>query len=259
MITCSNCNYNQNPYKNNFCLGCGKKLPTVFERWHRLILILWVIVVGILLFNIPERLPQLVRGKDNVSNVPNTAKELPPELDPNGVYHSEVTLADGSTGVFDIYLLDKRYVWQTGSETVVEGLGDLSDKNKWKTAFSEKLQELLRTANEIVVVGTADIRNATERENARAANRSRNLLNVVTDIRGNGQTAFNWNLGQWKGSSSVPFEEQRRLIFIEVVRRSAGADLKEGVRKALEAHQAEQPIFTDLLSSYSKSNDFEIK
>ena len=207
----------------------------------------------------PERLPHFALEKDRASNVRPTSKELPPEINANGVYHSEVFLADGSTGVFDIYVLDKKYVWATGSETVVEGLGDLSQKDKWKTAFSEKLRELLKNANEIIVVGTADIRNNTERENARAANRSRNLLNVVTEIRGNGQTAFNWNLGQWKGSSNVPFEEQRRLVFIEVVRRSAGADLKEGVRKALEEHQAEQPIFTDLLTSYSKSKDFEIR
>ncbi|MBK8809697.1 MAG: hypothetical protein IPN69_03080 [Acidobacteria bacterium] len=212
-----------------------------------------------MLFFIPERLPRLAREKDNGSNIPTTSKELPPEINPNGIYHSEVTLADGSTGAFDIYVLDKKYVWETGSESVVEGLGDLSQKNKWKTAFSERLQELLKNANEIIVVGTADIRSATERENARAGNRSRTLLNVVTEIRGNGQTAFNWNLGQWKGSRKVSFEDQRRLIFIEVVRRSAGADLKEGVRKALEEHQTAQPIFTDLLYSYSKSNAFEIR
>lgn len=111
MITCPHCNYNQNPSNNNYCLGCGKKLPTTFERWHRLILALWVIAIGIVLFVMPERLPQFALEKDRASNVRPTSKELPPEINANGVYHSEVSLADGSTGVFDIYVLDKKYVW----------------------------------------------------------------------------------------------------------------------------------------------------
>lgn len=259
MIRCFKCD-NKNPSGNYYCLKCGKRLPTFFERWHKLILGLWVVAIGFLLFMLPEYEPQLTNaGGKTKPTQSQQKKELPPEIDPNAVYRSEITMPDGSTGIFDIYLLDKRYVWATGSETIIEGLGDLSVKGAWKSLFSEQLQNLIKNANEILVVGTADIRNKTERENARAGNRSRTLLSVVTDIRENGQTAFNWNLGQWKGATSIPFEDQRRVIFIEIVRRSAGMELKDGVRRALEENQAAQPIFRDMLNSYTKSDDFEIR
>lgn len=259
MTRCSNC-YNQNPSGYSYCSRCGKILPTFFERWHRLFLAFWVIAIGFLLFILPAPEKQITTAKEEpkeISLVPR--KHLPPEIDPDAVYHSEITMPDGSTGVFDIYLLDKRYVWKTGSETVIEGLGDLSTKDKWKTAFSPQLRELIKNANEIVVIGTADIRNNAERENARAGSRSRTLLDVVTEVREKGQSSFNWNLGQWKGSTSVPFEDQRRVIFIEVVRRSKGMDLRDGVRRALEENQTAQPIFRDLLNSYTKSDEFEIR
>lgn len=260
MIKCSNCN-NNNPLGNSYCLKCGAKLPTFFERWHRLFLMLWMIVSGFLLFIIPEPEKQTAKVEDGRPKAtPSPPKKgLPPEVDPNAFYRSEVTMPDGLTGIFDIYILDKKYVWKTGSETIVKGLGDLSQKDRWKTALSDDLQTLIKNASEIIVVGTADIRSNTERENARAGNRSRTLLNIVTEIRGNGQTAFNWNLGQWKGKRSVPFEDQRRVIFIEVVKRSEGLKFKDGVRAALKNYQAAQPIFEEMLTSYSKSDDLDIR
>lgn len=259
MIKCSKCS-SDNPRENSYCARCGTRLRTFFEKWHWLFLAIWVFGVGSFLFMLPDSETQLTTAEVNPKTVSfPQEKKLPPEVDPKGVYHSEITMPDGSTGIFDIYLLDKKYVWKTGSETVIDGLGDFSVKDHWQTAFTKPLQELIKNAREIIVVGTADIRNEKERENARAGNRSRTLLNVVTEMRGNGQSAFNWNLGQWKGSTNVPFEDQRRVIFIEIVSRSKGLDLKEGVRLALEMNQAEQPIFKDLLDSYSKSEDFEIR
>lgn len=263
MFKCHNCNY-RNPASNDYCFSCGIELPTWFERLHRAFLAVWVILIGLLLFLIPDALNQSNEVKiSNLVATPAPLKNtLPVEVDPNAVYHVEVAMPDGSSGVFDIYILDKKYVWQTGSETIIEGLGNMSIKDRWKSAFSESLQELIKKAPEIVVVGTADVRSGAggeQREVSRAGRRSRTLLQVVTDIRGNGQTAFNLNLGQWKGSVDVPFEDQRRIILIGIARRSDNLILKDGLRAAFEKEQTRQPIFNDMLSSYSKSGDFEIR
>lgn len=164
MNKCPFCNKN-NPLRYSYCLDCGRKLP-FFARWHRLILMLCLAVVGFLLFIMPEPEKQIAKVNDGnppeTTPIPAPEKELPPEVE--AIHRSEVTMSDGSTGVFDIYVLDKQHVWKTGSETEIEGLGDLSIKDKWKSAFSESLIEQIKNAREIIVVGTADIRSSGDGE-----------------------------------------------------------------------------------------------
>lgn len=238
-------------------------MPSFFDKWDKITLIVvWVIACGVFLYVIEPRDQQAktVDTKHNPTPTPAKQDDTPPEINPEEVYESDVTLPDGSNGKFKIYVLSKKYVWRSGSETIIDGLGDLSVKDGWKTSLSKELQEQIKQSPEIIVVGTADVRNDnTLRENARAGNRSRTLLNVVTEMRGTEQSAFNWNLGQWKGAGSIPYEDQRRVIFIKIVSRSQGLNIKEGVYEALKEHQSSQPVFTDLLSSYSKSKDFDIR
>ena len=133
----------------------------------------------------------------------------------------------------------------------VEGLGDLTQKGA--TAFSSELQDLIMQSNEIIVVGTADVRNRVDAERERANSRTRTLFDVVTKIRGKEFSVFRWNLGQWTGSTNVSLTDQRRIILIEVKKRTKGLDLTQGVRQALEQHKTSQPIFEQILNDYSDS------
>jgi hypothetical protein len=266
MRECPKC-YQQNSFKYSYCLQCGEKLPSFFNGSHVVTLALtWVIAISIVaFFSLPEK--QIAKTKKTTSTpIPTitptttpTPEELPPEINPDETYKVQVAMPDGSTANFGIYLLSKGYVWVKESETTVKGLGNLS-KGRWITALSPELQEKIRKCPEIIVVGTADIRNKDlKRENDRAGNRSRTLYEVVTGIRGSEQTAYNWNLGQWNDSKKDDYDDQRRVIFIEVSNRTRGFDIKQGVRMALEKFQYDQPIFKDMLNSYSKSKEFDIK
>jgi hypothetical protein len=223
-----------------------------------LLLLLWLIV-GVLLLFIPRQQIELVNKPEPTQTPSPTSSPapLPPEVDPEGVYTSTITMPNGETGTFSIFLLSKRYVWVTGSKTEVEGLGDIAKKGK--SAFSPELQESIRQAPEVIVVGTADVRNEVKSENARAGDRSRTLFGVVSKIKGNEYSVFNWNLGQWRGSSDIPLAEQRRIILIKVLSRTKGMNLQYGVRQTLEEHKTTQPIFGQMLNDYSKSREIDMR
>jgi hypothetical protein len=266
MKECPKCRQ-QNSSKYRFCLQCGEELPSFFKEAHFVTLsVCWAIAFAILIyFSTPEK-QVITTAQPTPTPIPQvtatpTPNSLPPEINPEEAYHTEVELPDGSTGIFDIYMLNKEFVWLTGSHSILETEINLSRPEIWKTAFSTQLQEKIKKAKEIIVVGTADVRGQPTGQNSLAGSRSRTLLKVVSSIRGSGrqQTAFTFNLGQWKGDTDVALEDQRRVIFIEIDKRSAGLDLRVGVREALKKFQGAQPIFRDMLTSYTKSENFDIR
>ena len=166
-------------------------------------------------------------------------------------------------GIFDIMLLSKQYVWVSGSIRLVKNLGDIIAKGK--TAFSPQLTQKIIDAPEVIVIGTADETPTTVKNNPRevrrADDRSTTLYQVVLGIKDeNEQAVFKTNFGQWTNETNegVSYDDQRRIIIVEVRNRSKNLSLNEGLRRALEEYQNIQPIFRHLLNNYSRSGNFEV-
>lgn len=236
-------------------------------KYKAVILGSWIIV-GILLLLISNQTERKIINPPPTPSISPTPDKsaLPSEVSPDGVYRSSVEIK-GESGEFVIYLLDKDYVWVTGSIMEVERLGKLVEKNgnsneiKVVTPipFSSNLQNDIRNSSEVIVIGTADVRNNTEREELRANDRTQTLRQVVKEIKGNSYSVFGWSLGKWKSSENVNLSDQRRIILIRVISRTEGLDLTEGVRQALEKHKTTQPIFNQILNDYSGSITAKVK
>lgn len=197
---------------------------------------------------------------DGPSTAASEPSAMPPDVEK--VYHTDVKGKDGALlGEFDIVLLTKQHVWFTGSTRLVKGLGDITGKGK--TPFSPRLNQRILDAPEVIVIGTADavptaVRN-NPREVRRADDRSTTLYQVVSKMKDE-QAVFKTNFGQWAGGTDeqISYDDQRRIIIVEVRHRSKNLPLNEGLRQALEQYQSTQRIFYHLLNNYSKSKSFEV-
>lgn len=200
----------------------------------------------------PVELAAGEQGSQNSAQILEVEKELPPEFEGRG-YGARVTDPNGKTGEIVMGILGKRFVWESGSISNVIELGNLLVLGK--DAFTERFQTTMKKAPEVIVVGTADVKNTPKggqmREIARANDRSKILFDVVEEIREEEQTIKKLNLGQWTGPENIPLEDQRRIIFIWFKRKDKGFDLEFGVRKALETYQTAEPIFGQMLNNYS--------
>lgn len=239
-------------------------------RWRQqkaFLLALWLVVTAVLLWATLGRDDEPVEAAvPQPTATPAPARDQPEAAPPDveKVYRTRLTGPDGEVlGDFDIVLLSKRYAWVPGSRTLVKGLGDISRDGAG--ALSPQLRARIAAAPEVIGIGTADQRPLKAKnqsaEERRAADRSSTLSDLATKLRGGDeQSVFRVNFGQWSGPvlGDDSYDDQRRVIIVEVRNRSPKLDMAVGLRRALEEHQAEQRIFFHLLNYYSLSGNFEV-
>jgi hypothetical protein len=235
--------------------------------WQKVLTsIVWAVVtLALLWLTLQRSAPVEVENLPPVygpSLVASGSPAVPPDVE--SVYRTVVKDKDGTVlGQFDILLLSKQYVWVSGSTTLIKNLGDITSKGK--PPFSAQLSQRILNVPEVIVIGTADeapiaVRN-NPREVQRADDRSTTLYQVVSRMKDeNEQAVFKTNFGQWVGAAheQISYDDQRRIIIVEVRNRSRNLPMNVGLRQALEQYQNAQRIFHHLLNNYSKSRDFEV-
>ncbi|MCD9186997.1 MAG: hypothetical protein LUM44_11230 [Pyrinomonadaceae bacterium] len=192
--------------------------------------------------------------KPKPSPVVKEDEDLPPEFEK--AHTVRVTDSKGKTGEIGVGILLKGNSWETGSRTYVIGLGDLSKRGK--NAFSTEFQNKIRSYPEVIPVGTSDARKTltggqTE-EIDRSYDRLSTLFSVTKQIRNDEASIKALNLGQWdttKCPGNVSYLQQRRIIFMWLVRSDDGFNLKEGVQQALKALSPGEPIYQNMLECYT--------
>lgn len=255
------------PAQASMTTGQPKKPAAPGVLWQKVLVgIIWAVVTLVLVwFTLQRSSPvkaDYIPDVNEPERVTSSVPAVPPDVEK--VYHTEIKDHAGKVlGIFDILLLSKRHVWVSGSIRLVKNLGDITGKNK--TPFSLQLNEKIINAPEVIVIGTADEAPLAIKNNPlevrRADDRSNTLYQVVLKMKDeNEQAVFKTNFGQWTSTANeaVSYDDQRRIIIVEVRNRSTKLPLNEGLRQALEQYQHAQPIFFHLLNNYSKSRDFEV-
>ena len=258
-MICQNCQA-QNQPGTNYCRRCGIAL-TGRRRSKWIPVVVWFLSLGVLLWGTFFHAVSVINDRPSKPPI-DEEKKIPPERDKKEEKRIEERNDQGEPIGFIIKPLSKSHVWVESSETEIEGIGDISKPDGGKRLSSE-LQDELRNAKELIVVGTADIRPGRDglSENQRAGGRTRTLEQASGKIRGSESNVIAWNLGKWVGhpSFNIEFEDQRRVIFIELIRPNPRAEFESALRRALIKHENEYPIFKQLRLGYSKSDVFDIR
>lgn len=216
----------------------------------------------------PQGTPQQAK---NVEPTP-TASASPVPL-PSGVKEGGKVSgkdAHNRTAEFQIWMLNDLLSFRQGSSTQLEG-GDIQDPSKGKKLLPPGLQQAIKAAPTVIVVGTSDFtvinnkRGKTPEqllliEESRAGARSKNMAKVIAEIKdGTTENIRVMNAGKWMAeNSSTLLDDQRRAILIGATPLDEGVDLKEAFRDALE-RESSRATYADLLYRYSKSKDFDIR
>ena len=225
--------------------------------WHKCVVFaVWISMLGLLSWLTLTRQKPTIQAVAVSSNFPlEPTPEVPTPI------HIQTQNDSGQVVDFVIWPLYKNFPWVIGSDTEIENLGDVY--NKPNDIFSPELRESIRQIPEVIAVGTADIRMKKDlrSEESLAASRTRTLEWLLNRIKGDALTVFAWNLGKWIAppSQKVDYGDQRRVIVIGMKRQDKTVEFASALRKALESKKEEFPIFKQLLYSYSKSNDYDIR
>ncbi len=150
---------------------------------------------------------------------------------------------------FTVYVLSQELTWKLESVTDLEGQG---------TLLSPELTDALNRARDVLCVGTASFEGATTKEEARAAERARNLAQWVGSAIRDPQQArvFAVSAGQYRGPVEVRSANQRKAIIIITEGHADDVDLHEALSAGLRKKQEEYPIVYSLLHEYSRSGDW---
>jgi hypothetical protein len=147
---------------------------------------------------------------------------------------------------FTIYVLTDRLSWTLESTAELQGGG---------TFLSPELAASINRARDVFCVGTASVEGATPTEEARAAQRARQLAEwVKTAIGSPRQTrVFTLNAGQYRGPRELASSYQRRAVILVAGPHEDDVNMSEGLRSGLEQQQQASPLIYMLLHQYSRS------
>jgi hypothetical protein len=145
----------------------------------------------------------------------------------------------GRRGVFDIVVLKKQFLWVRGSSNELERDGEVIPiAATAKPLLDAEVRQSLKSAVDIIAVGTASEEGTPSVEVARAKRRARKTARLVYPIiKQQGTPIWTLNLGQYRTQCERCEETktswQRPFIVIGVVQKQPDLNLAEALEDAM--------------------------
>jgi hypothetical protein len=156
--------------------------------------------------------------------------------------------SQGRTADLIVHVLSQEYNWALASSTMVQHLGKDQDPDVIRKHLKQSgLERQMRIATDIIAVGTASCEGSIEEERERARARADRLLIWLResmpgfDDMEQRPDLWRLNLGKYRGecdSDGSSRIQQRRIIFLTVVKKDPGIDLEGALRNAINSSGA---------------------
>lgn len=156
--------------------------------------------------------------------------------------------SQGRTADLIVHVLSQEYNWALASSNTVQHLGKNQPPDVIRSHLRQPgLERQMRTATDVIAIGTASCEGSVEAEGQRARDRADQLLiwlrESLPGFDDPAQRPDLWrlNLGKYRGEcdpASGSRIQQRRIIYLTVVRKDPGIELTSATRNAINSSGA---------------------